>query len=227
MKAIHIDATAREFRAVDYTDIKDLQRLVGGYIETAWRWPDTDDVLYVDEEGYSKPQQGFLRVAGRRDGFPLAGNGVVVGHEIVDAEGEYYGTAAPKITIEALAKEVTFLTREQAAAWAKGNASEPMTIFTGVLPDGTVTREVVRRYGHLFDDMPDGSPTAEQHLAWCKQRALEYLPDKPAQAAASMIGDLGKHPATRDLQASHAAAGATAALQGAEALRAWIEGIKL
>jgi hypothetical protein len=165
MKAIHIDATAREFRAVDYTDVKDLQRLVGGYIETAWHWPDTGDVLYVDEDGYSKPQQGFLRVAGRKDGFPLAGNGVVVGRELVDGEGEYHGTAAPKITIKALAKVVSFLTREQAQAWAKANASEPMTTYTALLPDGTVTRDVVRRYGNLFDDMPgdDGKPTAEEH----------------------------------------------------------------
>ena len=36
-----------------------------------------------------------------------------------------------------------------------------------------------------------------EHLAWCKQRALEYLPDDPTQAFTSMASDLGKHEETR------------------------------
>jgi hypothetical protein len=39
--------------------------------------------------------------------------------------------------------------------------------------------------------------TRGEHLAWCKQRALEYLPEDPAQALASMMSDLGKHPETQ------------------------------
>ena len=38
--------------------------------------------------------------------------------------------------------------------------------------------------------------TREEHLAWCKARALEYLPDDPIQAVTSMASDLGKHPET-------------------------------
>jgi hypothetical protein len=38
--------------------------------------------------------------------------------------------------------------------------------------------------------------TRAEHLAWCKERALEYLPDDPAQAMASFVSDLGKHPET-------------------------------
>ena len=34
----------------------------------------------------------------------------------------------------------------------------------------------------------------EEHLAWCKERAREYLPDDPAQAFSSMLGDLREHP---------------------------------
>lgn len=41
------------------------------------------------------------------------------------------------------------------------------------------------------------STTRAEHLAWCKQRALEYLPDDPQQAFASMASDLNKHDETR------------------------------
>lgn len=38
--------------------------------------------------------------------------------------------------------------------------------------------------------------TRAEHLAWCKERALAYLPDDTQQAATSMFSDLGKHPET-------------------------------
>lgn len=39
--------------------------------------------------------------------------------------------------------------------------------------------------------------TREEHLAWCKKRALEYC-DKgqPMEAITSMLSDLSKHPET-------------------------------
>ena len=37
-----------------------------------------------------------------------------------------------------------------------------------------------------------------EHIAWCKQRALSYLPDNPLEAITSMFSDLGKHPETKD-----------------------------
>lgn len=38
-----------------------------------------------------------------------------------------------------------------------------------------------------------------EHLAWCKQRALEYCDaNDPNQAWASMASDLGKHPETEN-----------------------------
>jgi hypothetical protein len=51
-----------------------------------------------------------------------------------------------------------------------------------------------------------------EHLAWAKERALEYLPDDPDQAATSFISDLAKHPDTSghvviEMLAMHAAAG--------------------
>jgi len=39
--------------------------------------------------------------------------------------------------------------------------------------------------------------TRAEHLAWCKERALEYLPDDPNQAFASMASDMNKHDETR------------------------------
>lgn len=41
--------------------------------------------------------------------------------------------------------------------------------------------------------------TRAEHLAWCKQRALEYVDAGDLQNAyASMASDLGKHPDTAD-----------------------------
>jgi len=36
--------------------------------------------------------------------------------------------------------------------------------------------------------------TRDEHLAWAKRRALEYLPHNPRNAFTSMISDLRKHP---------------------------------
>lgn len=38
--------------------------------------------------------------------------------------------------------------------------------------------------------------TRTEHMAWCKGKALEYLPRDPAGALASMLSDLRKHPDT-------------------------------
>lgn len=44
--------------------------------------------------------------------------------------------------------------------------------------------------------------TREEHLAWCKQRAIDCLPDTN-EAIASMASDLGKNPETfRDHQST-------------------------
>lgn len=38
----------------------------------------------------------------------------------------------------------------------------------------------------------------DEHLAWCKERALQYLPRNPADAMTSMMSDLQKHPELKD-----------------------------
>lgn len=44
--------------------------------------------------------------------------------------------------------------------------------------------------------------TREEHMRWCKERALEYLKPGPYfsvdEAMASMLSDLGKHDETRN-----------------------------
>jgi len=38
--------------------------------------------------------------------------------------------------------------------------------------------------------------TREEHLKWCKERALAYLPHDPREAITSMMSDIRKHPET-------------------------------
>lgn len=40
--------------------------------------------------------------------------------------------------------------------------------------------------------------TRSEHLKWCKDRALKYLPDDPQQAVTSMMSDLEKHKETNN-----------------------------
>lgn len=66
-----------------------------------------------------------------------------------------------------------------------------------------------------------------EHMAWCKERALEYVDQNDNQQAfASMISDLGKHPETQ----GHAAIqlgmmlNMTGKLNTAHEMRKFIEG---
>lgn len=45
--------------------------------------------------------------------------------------------------------------------------------------------------------------TRQEHMQWCKDRALEYVNEGDIdQALASMLSDLGKHPETQSSVAS-------------------------
>lgn len=72
---------------------------------------------------------------------------------------------------------------------------------------------------------PKPDPPRADHMAWAKQRALEYLPGDVQNAMASFISDLGKHPQTAghaaiELLGMHAVAG----LLDARTCRDLIEG---
>jgi hypothetical protein len=76
MKMYIIDAENRTFREAENTGLESLQGVVGGYIETAFNFPN-DDCAYVNEEGlYQGYQFGFM-IKGAHQ--PFMGNGVVVG----------------------------------------------------------------------------------------------------------------------------------------------------
>lgn len=50
--------------------------------------------------------------------------------------------------------------------------------------------------------------TRQEHLQWCKDRALEYVDvGDTDQAWASMVSDLGKHEETEDHSAIHLGCG--------------------
>lgn len=71
--------------------------------------------------------------------------------------------------------------------------------------------------------------TRAEHMAWCKQRALEYVDSGDLnEAFASMASDLGKHPETQNSQAFVGSVGMAMLLSGdlatPEKMRAYIEG---
>ena len=112
MKALLIDVTKREVREAQFDGLRDLQTLVGGYIEVAYAW-ENGDTLFVDEEGLLK--RGVTEIAAfripQRPEQALAGNGVLVGREV---EGDEFPTGYihedPTMTVEALTKLVRFVT---------------------------------------------------------------------------------------------------------------------
>jgi hypothetical protein len=146
MKCIFIDSTAQTVTLSSYRDHAELRQLVGGYIESAKRW-DNGDVLYVDEEGLLKPAATFFMIEGHMQ--PIAGNGAVVGREMTNERGDYTGTAAPASSPGGIASQVRFLTRAQADAWGRANASEPAIVV--IARDGV---EVLDTYGSLFARIP-------------------------------------------------------------------------
>ena len=112
-RAIFIDSPRRTISEVEIDSLDDMQKLIGGYIEVAFAWPN-GDTLYVDEEGLLKVQDYFFALPGERPDQPFAGNGVIVGRE---EEGpEFIGgytTHPPVITIDELAAKIVWLTADQ------------------------------------------------------------------------------------------------------------------
>ena len=69
--------------------------------------------------------------------------------------------------------------------------------------------------------------TREEHIAWCKKRALEYLnAGDPPNAFTSFCSDMRKHPETF-IEPEAVQAGLLLITQGnAAELRRWIEGFR-
>ena len=66
--------------------------------------------------------------------------------------------------------------------------------------------------------------TRDEHLAWCKWRALEYLPAEPQEAMMSMMSDLKKHPELANHPGLVIAPMFYLAHKDPVAVRKWIEG---
>jgi len=156
-RAIVIDAEKRELRYIEIPDgsnsLPILRDIVDGWISVAYTWNDKD-VLYVDDEGLMKGREHYFRLFDRTDGQPLAGNGVILGEEVIDEEGDFVNYLDTRLTIEFLSSRVQFLTKQQAIAWFKGNASEPMITVTTIDADKIKT-EVIARYAILIPEDDD------------------------------------------------------------------------
>lgn len=66
--------------------------------------------------------------------------------------------------------------------------------------------------------------TRDEHLAWAKRRALEYLPRDPLEGMTSMMSDLTKHPELKDHSGLRIAPMFYGAHGDPVAVRRWIEG---
>ena len=159
MKAILIDSTAREVREVEVNGLSDMQKQIGGYIEFAYELP-YGDVLFVDEEGLLKGLEHWFAFSGRPD-RPFAGNGLIVGREVHDADGDYIRTEDVSASAETIAKYVRFLPVEYVQSWAKANASEPSATFTYIGDDGKPHTEVLSTFGQLLDALPPSTKENE------------------------------------------------------------------
>jgi len=88
VKAIKIDAENRKVEEIEINNLVDMQEAVGGFIQVGYGFPDTPDVIYVDEEGLLKEPKNFFALDGQTE--ILAGNGLVIGYgklgESIDAE---------------------------------------------------------------------------------------------------------------------------------------------
>jgi hypothetical protein len=67
--------------------------------------------------------------------------------------------------------------------------------------------------------------TRDDHLAWCKRRATEYVQTGDlGGAVASMTSDMKKHPETADIITFLGMIGIMEIRNGAAAVQRWIDG---
>ena len=78
MRAIKIDSGLMVLIEIDVNTLEDMQKAVGGYIETAHHFPN-GDTLFVNEDGVNGNSYSdkFIVVQGAHQ--PFAGDGLIVG----------------------------------------------------------------------------------------------------------------------------------------------------
>jgi len=82
MKAIKIDAENRKVEEIEINGLSDMQKAVGGFIQVGHWFDNSNDVIFVDEEGLLKDPENFFTIRGK-DSQILAGNGLVLGTNIL------------------------------------------------------------------------------------------------------------------------------------------------
>jgi hypothetical protein len=149
MIAYFIDAKNQTIVQVELESWSDFKTVLGcKYIESAARW-DNGDCIYVDEEGFLKPQEHYFRIAERPD-QPFAGNGLLVGEEEADEASR--ANCPPVMTIDELRARVTFVNRAIAVELLR---ARPNAIFYN-LNDGT--SEIVSTWDDMLkQSRPPGS----------------------------------------------------------------------
>lgn len=86
-------------------------------------------------------------------------------------------------------------------------------------------RQVLSRTFDIPDHHPDDTMNRADHLAWAKQRALEYVDTRPDLALRSLFSDFGKHTELAGLPLEPAVTMlAVAAGDSAAEMRRFIEG---
>ena len=103
MRSIKIDAKNKTVEVIELDDkdsLKEMQKVVGGYIEVAH--DDGKNTLYVDEEGFYKGGQDFFTYEGAHQ--PFVGNGIFCG--INHKNGK---TVKCTLTVEEVRSKVRFI----------------------------------------------------------------------------------------------------------------------
>ena len=100
MRAIKIDAYNQKITEIEIDGLDDMQKVVNGYIEPAFYYPDGSCCM-VNEEGLLNQLDMFFE--SKYGHQPFAGNGLIVG--AVDNEGD---TTPCTLTIEEVKKSTKF-----------------------------------------------------------------------------------------------------------------------
>jgi hypothetical protein len=110
-KAYRINVKDRKFSEVQIGNYKDIYPHLGECV-SLFQCVNVGkgDALYVDEEGLLKPQEHFFMYKGYPQ--PLAGNALLIG---TGSKGE---SRAPKMSLEALKKNILFMDRNDVGLWA-------------------------------------------------------------------------------------------------------------
>ena len=103
LRALKIDAVNHTITEYAYTGLASMQEAVGGYITTAHRLPNGDEIFVNDEGIYESPYYWFTVKSAHQ---PFAGNGIIVGN--ADENGD---TTAAKSTIAELINNIRFVVR--------------------------------------------------------------------------------------------------------------------